>query len=67
LCDYLERLIQIKAQVTNALEEMVIATIVEGLSIGQCTAHFTRNYPTTVNELFEIMRQYARLDDDLKK
>jgi hypothetical protein len=67
LSNYLERLIQIKAQVPNALEETVIAAAVEGLAIGQCAAHFARNYPTTVKELFEIMRQYARSDDDLKK
>ena len=34
LSDYLERLIQIKAQVSNALEETVITTTVEGLAIG---------------------------------
>jgi len=35
---------------------MVIAAAVEGLAIGQCAAHFAKNYPTTVKELFEIMR-----------
>ena len=48
-------------------EEIVIAAVVEGLAIGQCAAHFARNYPTSVRELFEVMRQYARSDDDLKK
>ena len=48
LSDYLERLIQIKAQVPNAPEETVIATAIEGLAIGQCVAHFARTYPTTV-------------------
>ena len=67
LSDYLERLIQIKAQVPNTPEEMGIAAAVEGLAIGQCATHFTRNYPTSVSELFEVMRQYARSDDDLKK
>ena len=57
LSDYLERLIQIKAQVPNTPEEMGIAAAVEGLAIGQCAAHFARNYPTTVKELFEIMSQ----------
>ena len=56
LSDYLDRLIQIKAQVPNAPEEMVIAEAVEGLAIGQCAAHSAKNYPTTVKELFEIMR-----------
>ena len=67
MSDYLERLIQIKAQVPNAPEETMIAAVVKGLAIGQCIAHFTRTYPTTVKELFEIMRQYVRSDDDLKK
>ena len=48
-------------------EETVIAAVMEGLAIGQCAAHFTRNYPTSVRELFEVMRQYARSYDDLKK
>ena len=63
----MERFIQTKAQVPNAPEKTVIATAVEGLAIGQCAAHFARNYPTSVWELFEVMRQYARSDDDLKK
>jgi hypothetical protein len=46
--------------VPNAPEETVITAALEGLAIGQCAAHFTRNYSTTVKELFEIMRQYAR-------
>ena len=49
------------------LEETVIAIAVDGLAIGQCVAHFARNYPTSVRELFKLMRQYARSDDNLKK
>ena len=64
LSEFLERSIQTKAQVPNVLEETVIAAAVEGLVIGQCAAHFARNYPTSVWELFEVMRQYARSDDD---
>ena len=67
MSNYLERLIQIKAQVPNTPKEAVIAAAVKGLAIGQCAVHFARNYPTTVKELFEIMRQYVRSDDDLKK
>ena len=51
----------------NVPEETVIAAVMEGLAIGQCAAHFARNYPTSVRELFEVMRQYVRSDDDLKK
>ena len=67
LSEFLEIFIQTKAQVPNASEETVIAAAVEVLVISQCTSHFARNYPTSVRELFEVMRQYARLDDDLKK
>ena len=67
LSEFLERFIQTKVQVPNALEETVIAAAMEGLAIGQCAAHFVRNYPTSVRELFEVMRQYTRSDDDLKK
>ena len=57
MSDYLERPIQIKAKVPNAPEEIVIAAAVEGLAIGQCATHFARNYPTTIKELFKIIRQ----------
>jgi len=67
LSEFLQRFIQTKALVPNALEETVIAAAVEGLAIGQCAAHFTRNYPTSIRELFKVVRQYARSDDDLKK
>jgi hypothetical protein len=67
LSEFLERFIQTKAQVPNAPEEIFIAAAVEGLAIGKCAPHFARNYPTLVGELFEVMRQYARSDDDLKK
>ena len=63
----MERFIQTKAQVPNTPDETVIVAVMEGLAIGQCVAHFARNYPTSVSELFEVMRQYARSDDDLKK
>jgi hypothetical protein len=67
LFEFLERFIQTKAHVPNAPEETVIAAAVDGLAIGQCVAHFAKNYPTSIRELFEVMRQYARSDDDLKK
>ena len=43
LSEFLERFIQTKAQVPNALDEAVIAAAMEGLAIGQCAAHFARN------------------------
>ena len=67
LSKFLERFIHTKAQVPNAPEKKVITAAMEGLAIVQCLAHFARNYPTSVRELFKVMRQYARSDDDLKK
>ena len=67
LSEYLERFIQLKAQVPNLPEATVIAAAIEGLAISQCIAHFARELPTTMKELFKVMRQYARLDDDFKR
>ena len=55
LSEYLERFIQIKAQVPNVLEETVIAAAIEGLAIGQCATHFTKNQSRIIKELFEVM------------
>ena len=67
LSEYLERFIQIKAQVPNAPEETVIAAAIDCLAIGQCAAHFARKQPQSLKGLFEVMGSYARSDDDLKR
>jgi len=67
LSEYLERFIQLKAQVPNLPEATIIAAAIEGLAISQCIAHFARELPTTMKELFKVMRQYARSDDDFKR
>ena len=51
----------------NVLEATIIAAAIEGLAIGECAAHFTRELPATVKELFKVMRQYARSNDDFKR
>lgn len=51
----------------NVPEATVIAAAIEGLAIGQCATHFATNQPQSVKELFEVMGQCARSDDDLKK
>jgi hypothetical protein len=38
LSKYLERFIQVKAQVPNVPEAIVIAAAIEGLAVGQCDA-----------------------------
>jgi hypothetical protein len=67
LSKYLERFIQLKAQVPNVPEATVIAATIEGLAIGQCASHLSREPPATVKELFEVMREYARSEDDLRR
>lgn len=65
--EYLERFIQLKAQVPNVLEATVIAAAIDGLAIGQCASFLSREPLSTVKELFEIMRRYARSDKDYKR
>lgn len=67
LSDYLERFIQLKARVPNVPEVTVIATAIDGMAIGQCASVLTRETPSTVKELIEIMRQYAKSDEDFKR
>lgn len=51
----------------NGPEATLIAAAIEGLAVGQCVAKLSRKLPKTVKELFEIMGQYARSDDDFKR
>ena len=51
----------------NVPKATVIATAIEGLAIGQCAAKLSRKPPAIVKELFEIMGQYAKSDDDFKR
>lgn len=64
---YLEKLIQLRAQVPNASEDVVIAEAIEGLAIRQCASYLTRETPSTVQELFEEIRKFARSEDDLQR
>jgi len=66
LSKYLERFIQVKAQVPNVPEATIIVATTEGLAVGQCATKLSRKPPEMVKELFEIMGQYARSDDDFK-
>jgi len=45
----------------------IIAAAIEGLIVGQYATKLSRKPPATVKELFEIMGQYARSDDDFKR
>lgn len=67
LSKYLERLIQLRAQVPSASDDVVIAAAIEGLAIGPCASQLTRQEPSTVRELFEEIRKFAKSEDDLHR
>jgi hypothetical protein len=53
LSNYLKRFIQLKGHALNVPEAVVIAAAIEGLAM--------------VKELFEVMKRYARSDDDYSR
>jgi hypothetical protein len=42
------------------LEATVIAPVIKELATGQCTSHFTRNPPQSVNDLFEVTNGHMK-------
>jgi hypothetical protein len=48
LSQYYKRLIQIKSQITNIPDEVVIIAVIKGLRAGQCATHLTREKPTSL-------------------
>ena len=52
LSQYFKRFIQIKAQIPNVLDDVVIIAEIKGLRVGQCSSHFDREPPSTVSELY---------------
>jgi hypothetical protein len=67
LRQYFRRFIQIKAQVPNVPYHVVIIVATKGLCMGQCASYFTREPPSTVSELYEVMQKFCKLDDDHRK
>jgi hypothetical protein len=52
-----KRFIQIKTQIPNVLDDVVIIATIKGLRVGQCASHFAREPPSTVSELYEVMQK----------
>jgi hypothetical protein len=48
LSQYYKRFIQIKSQITNIPDEVVIIAAIKGLRAGQCATHLTREKPTSL-------------------
>jgi len=67
LSQYFRRFIQIKAQVPNVPDNVVIIAAIKGLRMGQCASHFAREPPNTVLELYEVMQKFCKSDDDHRK
>jgi len=67
LSQYFKRFIQIKAQIPNIPDEVVIIAAIKGLRVGQCASHLAREKPSTVTELYEVIQKYCKSDDDYRK
>ena len=50
--------IQIKAQIPNIPDEVVIIAAIKGLQAGQCASHLAQEKPNTVVELYEVIQKY---------
>jgi hypothetical protein len=67
LSQYFKRFIQIKAQISNIPDEVVIIVAIKGLRVGQCASHLAREKPSTVAELYEVIQKYCKSNDDYRK
>lgn len=67
LIQYYKRFVQVKAQIPNVPDEVIIIATIKGLRAGQLSSHFKRERPTTVSQLYEEMQKYCRSDDDYRK
>jgi hypothetical protein len=61
LSQYYKRSIQIKSQITNIPDKVVIIEAIKGLQAGQCAAHLTREKPTSLAQLYEKIQNTANL------
>jgi hypothetical protein len=66
LSQYYKRFIQIKSQITNILEVVIIAAI-KGLQAGQCATHLTQEKPTSLAQLYEEIQKYCKSNEDYRK
>ena len=46
---------------------MVIIAAIKGFQVGQCASHLAREKPSTVAELYEVIKKYYKSDDDYRK
>jgi hypothetical protein len=67
LSQYYNGFIQIKSQITNIPDEVVIIATIKGLRAGQCAAHLTREKPTSLAQLYEEIQKYCKSDEDYTK
>jgi hypothetical protein len=67
LSQYYKRFIQIKSQITNIPDEVVIITAIKELWVRQCAAHLTREKPTSLAQLYEEIQKYYKSNEDYRK
>jgi formyltetrahydrofolate synthetase len=67
LSQYYKRFIQIKSQITNIPDEVVIIASIKGLRAGQCATHLTREKPTSLAQLYEEIQKYCKSNKDYRK
>ena len=67
MSQYFKIFIQIKAQIPNIPDEVVIIAAIKGLRVGQCASHLAREKPSIVVELYEVNQKYCKSDDDYRK
>lgn len=67
LIQYYKRFIQMKTQIPNVPEEVVIIAAIRGLRASQLSSHLKRERPTTVAQLYEEFQKYSKSDDDYRK
>ena len=67
LSQYFKRFIQIKAQIPNIPDEVVIIAAIKVLRVGQCASHLAQEKPSIVVKLYEVIQKYCQLDDDYRK
>jgi len=67
LSQYFKRFIQIKAQIPNIPDKVVIIATIKGLRVGQYASHLAQEKPSTVAELYEVIQKYYKSDDEYRK
>jgi hypothetical protein len=64
LQSYVQRFLQLQAQVPTVPNEIVTKAMIKGLCLGPTTQYFTRKPPQTLEKLLQKMDEYIRAGND---